>query len=319
MMPQPVEVSEDDVKALIERLCHQHAAWEPVERAVDFNDMVVLDIESSVEGKPFINQKGAQYLVAQNSPFPAPGFAEQLVEMKRDEEKEFQLQIPPEHPKAGLAGKESSFKVKIVEVKQERLPELNDEFAKQIDPELQTLGSLKERISASLKRRAEEKARLDFEEKVMEAVADKSQVEFPPILVEEEIDRIFNQRLRRWQSGGGGLEEYLQSINKTEDEVREELRPLATKRTVWSLVLGEVADKEKIKVDNSEIDAEIETIIKSVAKNKKGELKKLLNSSGSRKSIEQTLLTRKTIQRLVEIAKGSNAMEETPEKKEEEK
>ena len=303
---EPVEVSENDVSAIIERLRHQHAAWEPVERPVGFNDLVVLDIKSNIEDKPFINQEGAQYQVLQNYSFPVPGFAEQLLGMGRDEEKEFQLQFPLDYPKGELAGKEASFKVRVVEIKQERLPELNDEFAKEIDPNFETLDSLREQVLADLRLRAEEKARIDFEEQVTEAVVDITQVEFPPILVEMEVDRLLNQRLQRWQTGGSNLEEYLRTINKTEEEIREELRPLATKRTIWSLVLGEIAKKEKVKVSDSAINTEIENMTKDTDEGKKDELKGFLNTPQARESIKQTLMTRKTIQRLVEIAKGSN-------------
>ncbi len=308
---EPVEVSENDVSAIIERLRHQHAAWEPVERPVGFNDLAVLDIESNIEDKPFINQKGAQYQVVQNYSFPVPGFAEQLLGMGRDEEKEFQLQFPLDYPKGELAGKEASFKVRVVEIKQERLPELNDEFAKEIDPNFETLDSLREQVLADLRLRAEEKARIDFEEQVTEAVVDITQVEFPPILVEMEVDRLLNQRLQRWQTGGSNLEEYLRTINKTEEEIREELRPLATKRTIWSLVLGEIAKKEKVKVSDSAINTEIENMTKDTDEGKKDELEGFLNTPQARESIKQTLMTRKTIQRLVEIAKGSNMSIET--------
>lgn len=303
--PQPVEVSEDDVSAIIERLRHQHATWEPVERPVGFNDLVVLDIESRVEDKPFINRKGVQYQVVQNYPFPVPGFAEQLLGMGRDEGKEFRLQLPPDYPKGELAGKEAWFKVKVVEIKQERLPELNDGFAKEVDPDIETLGLLRERIYGNLRLRADEKAKLDFEERVVDAVVNVTQVEFPPVLVETEIDWLLNQRLQRWQAAGGGLEEYFRSINKTEEELRKELRPLATKRTIGSLVLGEVAKAEKIEVSNSEIDAEIKDMTQDTDEAKKDELKRLLNTPQSRDSIKQTLTTRKTVQRLAEIAKGS--------------
>jgi len=314
--PEPVEVSEDDVSAIIERLRHQQAAWEPVERPVGFNDLVVLDIESSVEDKPFINQKGAQYQVIQNYSFPVPGFAEQLVGMERDEEKEFRLQFPSDYPKGELAGKEAWFKVKVIEIKQEVLPELNDELAKEIDPKFKTLDSLREQILADLRLRAEEKARIDFEERVVEAMVDVTQVEFPPVLIEMEVDRLLNQRLQRWQTGGSGLEEYLSRINKTEEEIREELRPPATKRTVWSLVLGEVTRAEKIEVGDSEIDTEIKNMTKDTEEGKKDELEGFLNTPQARESIKQTLMTRKTIQRLVEIAKGSNISIETIRKEE---
>ena len=159
---------------------------------------------------------------------------------------------------------------------------------------------------------------MDLEERVIEAAADTAQVEFPPVLVEMEIDRLLSQRIRRWQKGGDGLEEYLKSINKTEEEIREELRSLATKQTTWSLVLGEIAEKETIKVNKPEIDAEIKNISKGAAGDKKGELRKLLNAPQSRRSITQTLLTRKTIQRLMEIAQGSD-MSNVTSKKEEQK
>ncbi|GAH54222.1 unnamed protein product, partial [marine sediment metagenome] len=188
------------------------------------------------------------------------------------------------------------------EIKQERLPELDDEFARGVSLDFKTLDSLRERVSADLKLRAEEKARIDFEERAIEAVVDLAELEFPPILVEQEIDRLLNQRLQR---GDQGLEEYLGRINKTEEELREELHPLATKRVIRSLVLGKIAEEEKIEVSDSEVDAEIENMIKSDADNK-DELGKALNTPQARQSIEQLLITRKTIQRLAEIAKGSN-------------
>ena len=303
--PEPVELAEDDVNAVIEQLRHRQATWEPVERPVDFDDLVVLDIESNIEGKPFANQKAVQYQVLHDLPFPAPGFGEQLPGMEKNEEKEFKLQFPPDFPKGELAGKEASFKVKITEIKQERLPELDDEFARGINPDFKTLDLLRERVSADLRLKAEEKARVDFEERVIEEVVNLTQVEFPPILAEVEIDRLLNEQSRHLQLSGKGLEEYLRSINKTEEELREELHPLATKRVIRSLVLGKIAEEGKIEVNDSEVDTEIESIVKSATDNK-DELLKFLNTPQSRKSIEQLLITRKTIQQLVEIAKGSN-------------
>ena len=305
LTPEPVEITEDDVSAAIEQLCHQHATWEPVERAVDFNDLVVLDIESNVEDKPLISQKGAQYRVLRGLPSPVPGFAEQLPGVQRGEEKEFNLQFPSDHPQGELAGKEASFRVKVIEVKQEKLPELNDEFAREVNPDFKTLDSLRGQVSSNLRLRAEEKARIDFGEQVIEAVIDLVELEFPPILVEMEIDHLLNQQLRRWQMSGGGLDEYLKGLNKTEEELREELRPLATKRVTRSLVLDKVVEEEKIEVGDSEIEAEIEAMTKNASENE-GELEKFLNSPSARESVKQLLFARKVTQRLVEIARGSN-------------
>lgn len=301
--PEPVELTEDDIDAAIEQLRHRRAIWEPVERPVDFDDLVVLDIESGIEDKPFINQKEVQYQVVRDLPFPAPGFAQQLSGMKKGEDKEFKLQFPLDYPRGDLAGKEPSFKVKVTEIKQKKLPELDDEFAKEISPDFKSLGSLRERVSTNLRLQAEERARIDYEERVIKAVVDLTKLEFPPILVEMEIDRLLREQSQRLQMGGKDLEKYLRSINKTEEELREELRPLATKRVTRSLVLGKVAEEGKIEVSNSEIEAEIENMTKSATKNK-DELQKFLNTPQSKESIKQLLMTRKTIQRLVEIAKG---------------
>lgn len=299
---EPVEVTEDNVSAVIERLRYQHATWEPVERPVEFEDLVVLDIESHIEGKPFVNEKGVQYQVLRDVPFPVPGFAEQLVGMKEGEDKEFRLQIPADYPKSDLAGKEASFRVRAGEIKQRILPELNDEFAKEISPDFKTVDLLRGGVSADLKLQVEERARIDFEEKVIDAVVDLAEVEFPPILVELEIDRLLSEQSRRLRMGGRGLEDYLSSINKTEEELREELRPLAQKSVIRSLVLGKIVEEEKIEVGDTEIDAEIENMIRSVTE-RKDELKEYLSTPQARDSIRQMLLTRKVVQRLVEVAR----------------
>ncbi len=306
LAPEPVELTEDEVNAVIEQIRHQHATWESVERPVEFGDLVVLDIDSDIEGESFINQKGVQYQVLQDLTFPVPGFAEQLPGMNRDEGKEFKLQFPPDYPKTELAGKETLFKVRVTEIKQERLPELNDEFASEVNPDFKTVDSLREQVSADLKLRAEERARIDFEEKVIEAVVDLTQLEFPPILVETEIDRLISEQSRRLQMGGQGIEEYLRSSNKTGEELWEELRPLATKRVTRSLVLGKIVEEEKIEASSTEVDAEIENIIKGETGDK-DELQKFLGTPQARQSIEQLLITRKTMQRLVEIAKRGRA------------
>lgn len=316
LKPEPVASTKKEVAPVIERLRHQQATWEPVERDIAFNDLVVFDIESTVSGKPFINHKEAQYQVIENYPTPLPGFAEQLVGLKSDEEKEFTLQIPKDYPDKELADKEAAFKVRVSEVKQERLPELNNDFAKGIDPKFKTLSSLRKQVADNLKIRAEEKAKRDFEEKVIDAVVNLSEVAFPFILVEMEISHLLDQQLRHWQESGRGLEDYLASINKTEEELREELRPVASKRVTQSLVLGKISEGEKIEISDSEIDSVIEDMIKGATEGKGEELKKLLNTPQSRESIKQLLVRRKTIQRLVDIARGSDAGSKKKRKKE---
>lgn len=305
LTPETVAVAEKDVDNIMEQLRHQRATWEPVERPVEFNDLVVFDFESSVEGKPLINQKGVQHQLIQGEPFLVPGFVEQIVGMRRDEEKEFKLQFPSDYPKAELAGKEGSFKLKVSEVKQEKVPELNDGFAKEINPEFKTLDALRQQISTNLNLRAEEKARMDFEEKVLNEVTKLSELGYPPILVETEIDHIIEQQLRRWQMGGGSPEDYLKNIKKTAEELREELRPIAVKRVNRVLLLDKVSEEEKVEVSEAEIDAEVKNMTEEAAENRE-ELEKMFSTSSARDSVKQFLTASKARQRLAEIARGPN-------------
>ena len=301
LKPEPPEAIEDELNTTLEQLRLQHGSWEPAERPAAFDDLVTMDVDSQVEDKPFIQQEGVQYQLLKNQTAPAPGFAEKLVGMRGGEEKEFKLQLPADYAQAELAGKEASFKIKINEVKQLKLPELNDDFAAAVNPEFKSLDGLKTRLTENLKIMAEDRARREFEEKVVDAAVDLSQVDFPPMLVEMEIDRTLEQQARQLQANNMAMEEYLSRIGKKEEELREELRPAATKRVIRSLVLGKINEAEKIEVSQADIDAELDRMIQSAGE-KKDEAKKQLDTPQVRSSLEQILATRKTVQRLVEIA-----------------
>jgi trigger factor len=303
LKPEPPDAIDDELNNMIEQLRRQHGSWEPAERPAAFDDLVTIDVESQVEGKPFISQPDVQYQLNKNQTAPAPGFAEKLVGMKGGEEKEFKLQLPENYAQAELSGKEASFKVKVTEIKQLKLPELDDEFAAAVNPEFKTFDGLKERISTNLRLMAEDRARMEFEEKVVDAAVSLSQVDFPTVLVEAEIDRTLEQQARQLQANNMAMEEYLSRIGKKEEELREELRPAATKRVMRSLVLGEVNKAEKIEVSEADIDAELERMIEGAGE-KKDEARKQLNTPQVRSSLEQVVATRKTVQRLVEIAES---------------
>ena len=314
MKPEPVKLKKDDVSIVIEQLRHKSATREPVERPVMVKDLVIIDIEGSIEDKPFIGEQGVLYQVLPDSSFPVPGFAKQLLRMKRGGEKKFRLKIPKNYPNSEQADKEALFRVKVIEVKEEILPELNDVFAKGIAPGIETLASLRERVSIDLKQRAKEKARIDFEERVVDAVTKKSEVKFPTILVAMEVDHMVNQELQRWQMAAKNREEYSKWLERTpEAELREKCQPLAVDRLTTSLVLGKVAEAEKIEVSNHEVNAEIERVTENTGQ-KKEEQQKFLNSPQAREQVNELLMARKTVQLLVKIAKGSSKKTKTAKK-----
>ncbi len=298
----PAEIGEEDIKTTIEQLRDQQAVLSPVERQVEFGDVVTIDIDGERQGEHFPIRKDFVYEVTKGARLPLLGFAEKLLGMRKGEEKKFALSYPPDYETQELAGKEYTFRVKVLEVKEKKLPEVDDEFAKSLGS--QDLASLKEKIAANLKARAEERARSELEQKVIDAVVELSEVQYPPILVDREIDRLLDEEVRHFSGGIIGLENYLKNLNKTIDEHREELRPLARRRVVRSLVVENVAKAEKIEVDDSEINEEVERMARDAGK-QVDEARKLLTMPQTRESIRQFLAVRKTVGRLVEIATGS--------------
>ena len=305
MTPETVEVTEQNIDDVMEELRHQHATWEPVERAVDFNDMAIIDIDGTVEEKPYVKKIGAQYQVLKDAIIPAPGFSDYIAGMQKGEEKEFTITFPEDYPNKEVAGKEGQFTVKLSEIKEEKLTEMNDELAVQVSPDFKTVDDLREEVSKSLIERNEERSRMDFQEKVVEAVIEQATMEYPPVLVEMEINRILNEQARQLQQSGRNIDDYLASINKTGEQFREDIRPVATKNVAASLVLGKVSAAEKIEVMDTEIDAGIDSMMGGLAEDRREDLRKMLDTPQTRESIRQSLLTRKTIERLSDIAKGS--------------
>jgi trigger factor len=301
--PEPVEVADEEVDKVIEQIRYQHAPWEPAERPIKFGDLVTIDVKGSVAEDSLLDRKDLQFQVLQGLPFPVPGFAEKLEGLEKGQEKEFTISLPADYGVSELAGKECLFKVLASEIKEKKLPELNDEFAKSIGDDIETFGALRERIASNLRLMAEEGARRRYEEKVVDAVVELSKVEFPPFLVERDIDRLLAEQERELKESRISLEDYLRSRSRTEEELREELRPLATKRVSQSLVLAKVAEAEEIEVTNEEIDGEVEALAQGAGEQGE-ELRKLFNSPAARQSLEERLLTIKTLKRLVELASG---------------
>jgi trigger factor len=300
---KPIEIKEEDIDVTIEQLQRQQALLSPVDRPVQFDDVVTIDVGGERDGESFSIRKDVVYEVTKGARLPLPGFAEKLEGMSKGEEKSFVLSYPPDYEVQELAGKDHAFKVTVTELKEKKLPEIDDELAKTLGKE--DLASLREQIASNLKAGAEERARLELEQKAVDAAVELSEVEYPPALVDREIDRLLSEEARQFTEGIAGLENYLKTINKTMDNHKEELRPMADRRVIRSLVLGKIAEEEKIEVDNSEVDAEIEKMLKDADKQAE-EMRKFFSLEPARESLKQFLIGRKTIERLAQIAKGES-------------
>jgi len=299
---KPVKIIKKDIDDTIEQLREQQAVLLPVDRPVQLGDVVTIDVEGERSGESFPIRKDVVYEVIKDARLPLPGFAEKLKGIAKGEERSFVLSYPQDYEMKELAGKEHAFKVTIKEIKEKKLPEVDDEFAKSLSKD--DVASLREQIESNLTSRAEDRARVELEQTATDKLIELSQVEYPPILVEREIDRLLNEEARHFAEGVAGLENYLKTLNKTMDAHREELRPMASKRVIRSLVLGELAETEKIEVKESEIDDEVEKMARDADKQAE-DVRKLFSLPQARDSIRQFLTGRKAVELLVEVAKGT--------------
>jgi trigger factor len=303
--PEKVKIKEEEVNKLLEELRHRSANYRPVERAARIKDLITIDIDGVVGEENIIEKKAISYHIVSGVTYPAPGFPEKLLKMKRDEEKEFSLKLSKNYHKKELAEKEALFKVKITEIKEEVLPEINDDFARSLGPDVKNLEGLKKEIKNNLKSSAEGKAMAAFEDKVIEALIEKSELEYPAVMVDREVNNMLSQYLQQLSMSVKSRDEY-ENILKTmpKDEMIDRYKPLAIKRIESSLVLEKVSEAEKIEVSDAEIDSEIEQMIQNTG-DKKDEQKKYLNTPQNKDYIKRGINVRKTVQKLLDIARNT--------------
>ncbi|GAG97214.1 unnamed protein product, partial [marine sediment metagenome] len=230
---EPVEIGAGEIGAAIEQLREQQAVLLPVDRPVQLGDFVTLSIEATIDSKPFLNHKDLLYQVDSNSTFPLPDFAPKLEGVKKNEEKIFSLKVPADYSIKEFCGQECLFKTTVSEIKEKQLPQLDDEFAQSCN--YANLTQLREGVTADLRAKAEQRSRLELRQKALDAVVKQSSVDYPPILEDREIDSLLEDVARRF--GYREVEDYLKRVSKTEEELREELRLVAKKRVINTLVL----------------------------------------------------------------------------------
>ena len=307
--PETVSIGEAEIANAMRSFQERQAVVSPVERAAKKDDYLTIDVDASIGETPFLNHSDLVYEMNYESSFPLPGFAKQLEGMNKNEQREFSIQIPGDYSLKEYAGKECLFKVTVKEIKEKQLPELNDEFATGFKYE--SLDDMRQKITDELDYMAKQRSRQDLELKALEKVAEISQIEYPPILEEREIEQFLDGEMRRFRVAN--KEEYLEKLGKNEEEVFEELRPVARKRVINSLLLTELSKSEDIKVDAEEIDERSEQYLQTVKDREK--MEKFMASAQVRSSIEQSLLTEKTVDLLIDIVSGSE--QESTDKKEE--
>ncbi len=295
-----VSVDEAEVDKEMEALRQRYAVQEPVDRPVQWGDIVRADLSGTVDGRPVFSEEDTQFRLHEDQTLMVPGLAEKLIGLKKGESNQFSITLPDDF-RRNLAGKECECSALIHEVKEEKLPELNDGFAREVGEGFSDLKALRERVNDNLKQDLEAEANSAFSNSIVENLVDTAQMEYPELLVEQEIDRLLQDQTS--SSGQADVERYVEQLGKTQEELRGDLRPEAERRVRRTLVLSKVAELEGIAITHEDIDEEIDRIAMSAGA--QGEqIKMLFGSQAGHDAIGRTLLSRKTLDALVAVATG---------------
>ena len=258
---EEVKVTEQEVQEKLESLREQFAELNIKEDEIQSGDTAVIDFEGFLNDVAFEGGKGENYPLEIGSNSFIPGFEEQLIGCKTGEEKDITVTFPEEYQAEDLAGKEVVFKIKVNEVKERVLPELNDDFAKDVDREgITTLDALKEELEKELLTNKENNAQEEADNKILTTVTDNATVEIPDVMIEEETDTLVEDFKYRLQQQGFPYEQFLQMTGQDEATLREQMAKDAESKVKLRLVLTAIAKEENIDVSADEIEAEYKTV-----------------------------------------------------------
>ena len=253
-----VSVSDDEMNAELDRVREQNSRTITVEdRAIENNDIAVIDFEGFVDGVAFEGGKGTDYSLVIGSHSFIDTFEEQLVGKKTGEEVEVNVTFPEEYQAKELAGKPAMFKVTVKEIKVKELPELNDEFAQDVS-EFETLEEYKADVKKNLEEKKYNAAMSAKEEAVVDTVIENATMEIPEAMIETQVRQMADDFARRIQQQGLSLEQYFQFTGMDAKKFLDSIRPQALKRIQSRLVLEAIVKAENIEVSEEELNKELE-------------------------------------------------------------
>jgi trigger factor len=307
--PKPeVDVTDEEREDALTELRRRFAMLEPVDRAIEWGDTIRADVKVEIEGEEAPHEEqDAEFALREGGVVLLPGFAEELIGRERGGPQEFEATLPDDLPES-LAGKQASYTVTVHEVKQEILPDADDEFAVSLDDGFDTLDELKERINSDLTAHKEQQVSNDYHNEIVDLLVAGATVEFPDVLIERDIDRLIDIESNHASHTEEGLQQWLTATGQTLDELRERLRGAAEANVRRALVLGELAAAEAIEVDDERVSEEIDTLVAGMAggdaapEEQLAAVRGLVDTPEGRASIENRLLTQLTLERLEEIA-----------------
>jgi len=293
------EVTDEDVDAEIERMRKRNASLEEVtDRPAAEGDTVTIDYEGFKDGVAFEGGKGEGYNLKLGSKSFIPGFEEQVAGHNVDDEFTIEVKFPEDYHAEDLKGADATFNVKIHAIKTEIVPELDDEFAKDVS-EFDTLDELKADIRAKQQERADKDNKAGFENETVRAVCDNCEIDIPESMIQNEVEQMADDQAARMSNQGIALDMYLQYVGQSMDDFKKSLEPMARVRVKSSLVIEKITEKIDPEVTEEDYNEELSTI----ANTYKMELEEVKKSIGEDSAfIKDSIRARKTVEYLASKA-----------------
>ena len=270
-------VTDKDIDHELEHMQEHNSRLITIEdRPVEKGDITTIDFEGFVDGKAFEGGKAQGHELEIGSNTFIPGFEDQVIGMKNDEEKDIKVKFPDEYFSKELAGKDATFKVKVHEIKKKELPKLDDEFAKDVS-EFDTLKELKEDIKAKKQKQNDEKAKYETQDAIIEEICKNIEVEIPSGMIETETENMLKEVEQRLSYQGLKLDQYLQMMGKTKEEMEKEYEPQAIDAIKSRLAIEAIIKEEKIEATDKEVEEKLKEMAKNYGKENDEQLLKKEN------------------------------------------
>ncbi len=293
------EVTEEDIETRIDQLREQHSQLITSEKSeVEDGDYVIIDYEGKINGETFPGGSAEEFSLEIGSGTFIPGFEEKLIGKKVGEESDISVPFPEDYNAEDLAGEEAVFTVKVKEIKEKKLPELDDDFAREAG-DFETFAELKEDITQKIDEEKENKVENEFKNAVVEEAVDNAEVDVPDTLVENELDQMFQNMSYSISQQGLEVDKYLEYMGLNEEEWREKNRENAARMAKNNLVLEAIAREEGIEVSDEELDNKVEEIAAESDQDLE-QVKVIMQMQGQLAKIKEGLRVEKTLDFLLE-------------------
>ncbi len=291
--------TDKDIEHELGHMAERNARLVTVEdRPVEKGDITTIDFEGSIDGVQFEGGKAENHELEIGSNTFIPGFEDQIIGMKLEEEKDIKVKFPEDYFSKDLAGKDAVFKVKLHEIKKKELPKIDDEFAKDVS-EFDTVSELKNSIKEKLDTENAEKSKYETEEEAIKVVCDNTKLDIPNGMIELEIDNMIKDMETRLSYQGLNLNQYLQIMGKTEADMRENFKEQAEKSIKSRLVLEAIVKAENFEVTPEEVSEKVKEMAKQYGRKEE----ELLENKELKEYIENNIKTQKAIEFIVKNAK----------------